>query len=95
MPRHPDGSVAMEALCLHCGYHINAASGLTGAATPEPEDVTVCLNCGNWMQFDENLSVRLPDDKAKAFIDSDPDCQRIQQTLRELGRQWKKSKPLP
>ena len=46
--------------CLACGYLTNAASFITGPdrTIPKPGDVSVCLQCGHLMSFNDDLSLR-------------------------------------
>ena len=50
-----DSHEAPVDLCPHCGYSTNRTSPLTGARGPKPQDFTICLNCGEFLQFDDNL----------------------------------------
>lgn len=48
--------------CLECGYKLDAA-GVAPAqgdddARPAPEDLTVCLNCGEIMAYTETMTLR-------------------------------------
>jgi hypothetical protein len=46
--------------CPSCGYAIDAHSSMTDdEAVPRPEDVSVCLRCLCYMQFDADLRLRL------------------------------------
>src|SRR5262245_43420584 len=45
--------------CLNCGHEMDAASPIRGDAKPEPGDFTVCLSCGQLMQFDNDLDLYL------------------------------------
>ncbi len=45
--------------CPHCGQTVDAISTLAGQVPkPKPADMTVCLGCGEVLQFDEQLRVR-------------------------------------
>lgn len=46
--------------CLECGYKLDSAGGADGNddARPEPEDLTVCLNCGEIMAYTETMTLR-------------------------------------
>lgn len=45
--------------CTACGYLCDAATcPRDDNAKPNPGDVTVCINCGHLMAFDDNLTLR-------------------------------------
>jgi hypothetical protein len=45
--------------CPGCGYRFDAHSqARDGDATPQPGDLTVCINCGGALVFGANLRVR-------------------------------------
>jgi hypothetical protein len=41
--------------CLNCGRVHDACTGIDGAVTPHPGDVTICLMCGHIMSYDDDL----------------------------------------
>ena len=48
--------------CPQCGHRINAASTLSDDgrfAHPHAGDTTVCMDCGAWLVFRDDLSMRL------------------------------------
>lgn len=48
-----------EATCLSCGARANMAVGMFGDdSTPEPNQKTMCVQCGYPMAFDDNLQLR-------------------------------------
>lgn len=42
-------------LCPHCGYGTNRTSPLTSKSGPKPGDFTICLNCGEFLRFNDDL----------------------------------------
>jgi hypothetical protein len=39
-----------------CGYEVDMATDVDSTgAVPKPKDVTICLNCGAWLKFNEDL----------------------------------------
>ncbi len=65
--RHPDGTPKMPAqMCIECGYAMDAATPDTRHSDskahdmPKPGDVSLCLNCGKLMLFDEHMRHREP-----------------------------------
>ena len=47
--------------CPQCGSVINAARGCGDDAdkSPDPGDVSICVVCGSYLIFDDNIKVRL------------------------------------
>lgn len=48
--------------CPECGIELSGATGWGGRG-PEPGDPCVCIRCGHLMVFNEDLSVREPNDE--------------------------------
>lgn len=46
-------------LCPQCGTVLDAQTSLEGRLTPKPGDVTVCVYCTTFLQFDEYLFLRI------------------------------------
>lgn len=44
--------------CFSCGQPNDAATGVFGANTPKPGDLTVCMYCGYVMAFDAQMRTR-------------------------------------
>ena len=45
--------------CPNCGKKIDAASGVEDEhAIPEPGDVSICIKCGTFLEFNEDLTVK-------------------------------------
>lgn len=45
--------------CTACGYVCDAATCPSNdTATPRPGDITVCIDCGHLMAFDDQLYLR-------------------------------------
>lgn len=49
--------------CPWCGSVQTVASAveLDETLQPQPDDVSVCIDCGNLLQFDDNMHLRKPD----------------------------------
>lgn len=45
--------------CPQCGYHIDDHFSLDPDAIPSKDDLSVCMKCGEWNKFDENLKLVL------------------------------------
>lgn len=43
--------------CPTCGYVLDSATCVEGDHNPKPGDVSVCLKCGEVLQFNESLAV--------------------------------------
>ena len=67
----------VESKCPHCGYKLDAASSMTMARKPQPDDITICISCGNFLIFNLDLTLSKPDDEVE-FLLSLPDDLRIQ-----------------
>lgn len=59
--------------CPTCGKTLDAAGTLSGVdEIPAPEDVTVCIHCGDIAQFQSDLSLKhVPDGEETRF---GPEC---------------------
>lgn len=48
-----------QTVCGNCGHALTQATGVRGeAVAPKPGDVTICVECGNVMIFNEVMDVR-------------------------------------
>jgi hypothetical protein len=72
-----NGGIIPSDRCPICAYEFDAASGMTHDARPKPGDVSLCIKCGEVLEFASDMRVRqasletmlsLPDD-AKAQVD--------------------------
>lgn len=45
--------------CPTCSYSMNAATNLGGEAMPTPGSFSLCLNCGEFLRFADDLSLRV------------------------------------
>lgn len=85
-----EGKLLSRETCHVCGYSFNAATALEGDARPEPEDFTICINCGEIYQYNKELRI-VPADPAvllnleiKKLLD--PQLWKAQKLIRERGR---------
>lgn len=45
-------------LCPHCGHTLDAASAMDGSdLTPNPGDMSVCISCGEFLEFDKEMTL--------------------------------------
>ena len=72
--------------CPHCGTVLNAATAAEeSGGSPSPGDVTLCVECGEWCLFDDELKLKKPSDDILVEIGSDP-------VLRQMRMSWLKMK---
>ena len=69
--------------CSACGTIQDAASCVGSDAKPSPGDVTVCIDCGHIMAFDDSMKLRELNDEETSAIAGDP---------RLLALQWARGK---
>jgi hypothetical protein len=43
--------------CPFCFHKIDSVSALQGKQVPEPEDFTICIECGGVMKLDANMTL--------------------------------------
>ena len=49
-----------KSTCPYCGYEMDAATHATsGEATPHPDDIGICLECGGAMVYQEDMRLRV------------------------------------
>lgn len=66
-----------ETSCPYCKAKIDSASpARNDESTPDPGDCTMCLYCGEWLVFEDGLTLRIPTDDELVEIGLDPDCRR-------------------
>lgn len=75
--------------CPHCGHALNHCADLGGSdEPPRPGDLSLCVQCGNILEFDDTLRRRaIPLDQLRELLDEQPQ-------LREMLRQWANAGPL-
>lgn len=59
-----------ESFCPSCGKRFDQASSAFGESTPKPDDITICIRCGQVMLFNLDMTVRLPDEDELADLDA-------------------------
>lgn len=47
--------------CPKCSRKIDAFTSLTGDSAPEEDDFTLCIYCDTILQFNADLSTRIPE----------------------------------
>lgn len=68
---NPMGIKIPDSIC-ECGYVVNRSADVQGDVTPKKDDLSICINCGQVRQFQEDLTLKtLNDEELKKFQDSD------------------------
>ena len=70
--------------CPTCGYRVDAATGVHCTGGPSPGDVGLCIKCGNFNLYDDNLTLRLPTPQEFAKLKDDPDILDGQDAIRKM-----------
>lgn len=85
-----------KASCPNCGYVMDAATALKEAATPRPNDFTLCLNCGVLHRFNADMTLRpaTSDDLAQLDPLTAMDIGHATALILKRGRIWVDGKPV-
>jgi hypothetical protein len=63
--------VSKEAPCPNCKHRMDRASAVNEdgtASVPKPDDISVCISCGNWNAYDTDMQLReLSEDEIAAL----------------------------
>jgi hypothetical protein len=80
------------AICPHCGYHMDRATDPFEAGAPKPDDLSVCVKCGELSMFDEELKQRplKPEETARCSLD--PRVITVQLLIRGMKRHKNKER---
>lgn len=61
-----DGLLPSKPECPHCKKTLDGFTDPVGDRVPKPEDVTMCLYCGEILQFDERMKLKpIPEELIK------------------------------
>lgn len=63
--------------CAHCGTKQTTASDVTGKQSPYPGAYALCITCGEWNVFSEDLKLRLPTVDEIIAVGRDKDAGRL------------------
>jgi hypothetical protein len=44
-----------ETECPNCGYKLDAVGNFEGDSAPKPGDASMCINCGELLEFDKDM----------------------------------------
>jgi len=58
-------------LCPSCGKELDASSEFGGAGKPKPNDLSICLYCGAFLVFNENMTLRMLEPEELAALPHD------------------------
>ncbi len=59
--------------CPNCGHSLDSCSDVSGIASPSPGDVSVCIRCGEFLEFDDRMLMKsLPASKLLQLQLADP-----------------------
>lgn len=87
MPPQPDHVRLRPSRCPHCGYNTDAATALAGPTLrPSPGDLSVCLGCGEALQYDRRL--RLVRISAAELAALNPDEREALREVQEAVRSF-------
>ena len=70
-------SHVVENRCPHCNYQTDAASPVLVDCTPSENDMSLCIECGEWSVFGPNLKLRVPTDDEFTALAEDATFRRV------------------
>jgi len=74
--------------CLRCGHRLDAVSTIEDKfSAPSPGDVTVCINCGLPMIFDDKFKLRRPTQAELDELEFNADYHDTVRAIADLRRQ--------
>lgn len=44
-----------ESKCPYCGHKLDAVSNMSGDTGPSPGDASMCIACGEFLEFDQDM----------------------------------------
>jgi hypothetical protein len=75
--------------CAYCGHEVTAATSLSHeGATPKPGDPTLCIECGEWLWFDDHLRLRKPTDDELMMLGTHPQAQAARRAWLKAKQTW-------
>lgn len=63
--------------CPACGHDIEASTHLVDEVSPEPGDVSVCLYCGEFYIFDDDMNFRDPTPEEYVRLEATPELDLV------------------
>jgi hypothetical protein len=74
----PRPEIALRTVCVFCGEAHDCVSNVELCERgPESGDATICIECGEWLVFDDHLALRRPTDDEYLEIGLDENMRRV------------------
>lgn len=70
--------------CPHCGYKVDSVTRMGHVEKPKPGDISICLNCGEFGQFNEQLMLEKAPDEADLLLALSDETRQLVVKAREL-----------
>jgi hypothetical protein len=90
--RGPDGLTTRhrETACTVCGHKVNGATAVPGneKARLTPGSFGMCIQCGHWMVYTDDLGLRDPTKEELAELAAHPEVQRAGAALAKAKGIW-------
>lgn len=77
-----DHKLPDDSECLKCGKKVDAATCVNAEAHPKPNDITMCIYCGHFMAFGDDLRPRELAAWEEAVISNHPDVIKAKEALK-------------
>lgn len=68
-------------ICSVCNHVLNAASQVNGNKMPAPDDITLCIGCGNIAVFNDDLELRQPTLEESIKLKKNKNLMHIQEII--------------
>lgn len=74
--------------CPNCNYEIafTAISEDGIANLPEEGGIAMCFSCGEFLFFDDDITLRKPTDEEATELEADPEAQMLKATRENMKR---------
>jgi hypothetical protein len=73
--------------CPACDYKCDSASVVDGQhQVPMPGDYSICLNCGEWLEFSSDMALIIMPDETRKKLDEESEKTLIKTSSRIKGR---------
>lgn len=72
MENHKDYTPMGDDFCPTCNYKIEVATTAVGEhVVPNPHDVSICLNCGEWLEYSDDMALIILTEKTRKELDKE------------------------
>lgn len=81
--------------CPHCNHNIDRHSPIDNKSTPNKKDYSVCINCGNYLGFNKDLTLRKLNGKDLEIINKDAELYELLLNIKitiNLQKMWENDK---